>query len=237
MVAVFVTMCLFFSLSCIRSKFSWLVPANVAVVNFVMKVFLTPRVSENGHGDFENVIWCSVVTLSAFGLWLLRYYRERTERELWGAHRQQAEGAAAKEHLLNLMFEFVVRVQDDRVIMTEEFAAMFGQDVQVLGDLPTVNDNPDDATELRSYVKEACLTRIPLKRDFTFVVYSRGKIFESTVCATVTNSGEVLLGIHVNEKRNLERKNAFGPDAGPEPQVASPGQSGAAALAPTRVPA
>ena len=135
------------------------------------------------------------------------------------------------------MFEFVVRVQDDRVIMTEEFAAMFGQDVQVLGDLPTVNDNPDDATELRSYVKEACLTRIPLKRDFTFVVYSRGKIFESTVCATVTNSGEVLLGIHVNEKRNLERKNAFGPDAGPETQVASPGQSGAAALAPTRVPA
>ena len=93
MSTVFVVMCLFFSLSCIRSRISWLVPTTASLMNCIIRFFMTPP-RPTDHGYSANLIWCFVVTLSAFGLWLLRYNRERTD---WPHNSNARTGEMAKE--------------------------------------------------------------------------------------------------------------------------------------------
>merc|ERR1719191_1909903 len=101
---------------------------NASLTNLVLRFFMTPP-RETGHGNSESVMWQIVVTLSAFGLWLLRFYRERTERELWAALRQQKLEAESREQLLRLLFQIVVRVRGEQIKVTDDFEAMFGANV------------------------------------------------------------------------------------------------------------
>ena len=63
MFVAFVIMCMFFSLSCVRSKFSWVVMANTAFVSFIMKFFMTPGLDTN-PAVADAFIWCLIVTIA-----------------------------------------------------------------------------------------------------------------------------------------------------------------------------
>ena len=82
--------------------------------------------------------------------------------------RQQSQEAASREQLLRVLFQIVVRVKYDQIKITEEFEAMFGN-VESLQQMPTINENPDDAMDLQAFVAEAKKSGMALKRNFEFL--------------------------------------------------------------------
>ena len=60
--------------------------------------------------------------------------------------------------------------------MNDDFAALVGTAVSGLGDLPTTADQPNDANELRAFVKLAKERGIPMKRRFEIISQSAGNL-------------------------------------------------------------
>ena len=102
----------------------------------------------------------------------------------------------------------VVRVHDDEITVNDDFTALFDSTVSCLGDLPTTADRSDDVKDLRSFVRDAQATGVPMKQRFEIFSYPTGNCIDSTVCAIATQSSEeVLLGFIVHDTHPIASHN------------------------------
>ena len=78
----FVLMGIYFSLSNVRSKFNWLLPATLSAVNFLNAAVLTPpQGAEYGRRDLSHHgVQILFNTVAGIFLWGGYYFRERTVR-------------------------------------------------------------------------------------------------------------------------------------------------------------
>jgi hypothetical protein len=206
----------FFSLSSVRSKFSWLLSANVLGLTCVNHGYLTPK-HDYEIMEAESYVFRFGFACGGLLFWSASLYRERKDRKTWALMRQLVGESETLERLLRLNFPSVVRVREPngRIEATDDFVSLFGPDVTSLGDLTTIKDGCSDDTEFSAFVRNVSMSGLPEKRRFVFPTPHSGDKIDCTVCATNTSRrGETLLGFFINETSPINtEENASIPQA------------------------